>query len=82
MRKIIRYISSASSFLFAFLLIPYISYSQIPQNIPKPTGPIDFSDTSNQVIFVAIPAVIILAFLIFRNRIKKVKQKKRNYEKK
>jgi hypothetical protein len=69
-----RYISTASSFLFAFLLIPCISYSQVQQGIPKPTGPIDFSKTSNVIIFVVIPAVILIVFLIYRKRIIKVKQ--------
>jgi len=72
-----RYISTTTSFLFAFLFIPCISYSQVPRGIPKPTGPIDFSKTSNVVIFVVIPAVILIVFLIYRKRIKKVKQEKK-----
>ncbi|WP_225587079.1 hypothetical protein [Algoriphagus sp. Y33] len=77
MNKIIRYIFSTSGCLIVFLLIPGISYSQNQRNIPKPSGPIDFSDTVNWIIFVVIPAVIIIAFLIFRSRIKKVKQEKK-----
>ncbi len=77
MKNFIRYISTASSFLLAFLLIPSISYSQIPKGIPKPTGPVDLSETSNVIIYVVIPAVIIIAFLIFRKRIFKVKREKR-----
>jgi len=71
-----RFISTASSFLFAFLLTTGLSYSQIPQNTPKPTGPIDLSRTSNVVIFIVIPVVILIIYLIFRRRIIKVKKEK------
>ncbi|SMD41597.1 hypothetical protein SAMN00777080_0122 [Aquiflexum balticum DSM 16537] len=41
-----------------------------------PRGPVDLSETNNLVIFIIIPAVIIIAFLIFRKRIKRIKKEK------
>jgi hypothetical protein len=76
MNKYIKYISAASGLLIGFLLIPQVLYSQIPRDLPRPTGPIDFSETSNMIIFAIIPAIIIIVYLIFRKKIKKVKQEK------
>ncbi len=67
-----------SNFLLAIiLLVPGISFAQYQENIPKPSGPIDFSETSNQVIFILIPLLILILYLIFRRRIKKIKEGKR-----
>ncbi|SFB40362.1 hypothetical protein SAMN04489723_10949 [Algoriphagus aquimarinus] len=71
-----RYLSTTSSVLLLLLSIPSFVYSQIPKDIPKPTGPIDFSETSNVVIFLVIPALILVVYLIFRRRIRKVKKDK------
>nr|WP_211482880.1 hypothetical protein [Algoriphagus locisalis] len=66
-----------SNFLLAIiLLIPGISYAQYQENIPKPSGPVDLSETSNQVIFIALPLLILILYLIFRKRIKKIKKDK------
>ncbi|WP_373494970.1 hypothetical protein [Aquiflexum sp.] len=53
-------------FLLALLFTPFLSYSQKQQDIPRPRGPIDFSETSNIVIYLVIPAIIIITFLILR----------------
>ncbi|WP_439489621.1 hypothetical protein [Algoriphagus sp.] len=82
MNKFTRYITLTLSSLFTFLLMPLSVYSQKQPGIPRPTGPIDFSQTSNQIIFVLIPAIIIIAYLIFRGKIKKVKQEKKDRLKK
>ncbi|PZX55339.1 hypothetical protein LV84_02477 [Algoriphagus ratkowskyi] len=78
MNNITRYISMILGLLLAFLLSPGISYSQIPQNTPQPTGPIDFSETSNVIIYVVIPGVILIVFLIFRKRILRAMQERRD----
>lgn len=62
-------IFAAKYFLLAFLFIPFLSYSQKQQDIPRPRGPVDLSETSNVIIYLVIPAIIIIAFLIFRKRI-------------
>ncbi|MEP0710624.1 hypothetical protein [Algoriphagus sp.] len=76
------YIAKASGVLVALFLIPFVSFSQIPKGIPKPTGPIDFSETSNVVIFIVIPAVIIIVFLIFRKRIIRVMRERQERRRK
>lgn len=77
MNKFSKHFATVSFFIFAFFFLPALSFAQNQPNIPKPRGPIDFSQTSNIVIFVIIPAIIIIAFLIFRKRIWKVKQEKK-----
>ncbi len=68
-----------SNFLLAIiLLIPGISFAQYQEGIPKPSGPVDLSETSNQILFIALPLVILILYLIFRKRIKKIKEEKRN----
>lgn len=64
-------------FLLAFLFIPFLSYSQKQQDIPRPRGPIDLSETSNIIIYLVIPAIIIIAFLIFRRRMKGNEEEKK-----
>ncbi|WP_194972359.1 hypothetical protein [Aquiflexum lacus] len=64
------------NFLLAFLFIPFLSYSQKQQDIPRPRGPVDLSETSNVVIYLVIPAIIIIVFLIFRKRIGRNKEEK------
>lgn len=41
-----------------------------------PRGPVDLTEPSNLVIFIIIPVIIIIAFLIFRKRIKRIKKEK------
>ncbi|WP_373520137.1 hypothetical protein [Aquiflexum sp.] len=72
----IKIIFAAKYFLLAFLFIPFLSYSQKQQDIPRPRGPIDLSETSNVVIYLVIPAIIIIVFLIFRKRIGRNKEEK------
>ena len=76
MSNYLKSIPNALSILFAILLIPGISYSQIPENTPQPTGPVDLSSTSDVVIFIVIPVVILIIYLIFRKRIGKVRKEK------
>ncbi len=62
--------------LFTLNFFPLLAYSQNQPGLPKPTGPVDLSDTSDLIIFVIIPAVILILFLIFRKRIIKIKREK------
>jgi len=77
MNQTIKIISQAKYFLFVLLFFPILSYSQKQPGIPMPRGPVDLSETSNLVIFIIIPAIIIIAFLIFRKRIKRIKRIKK-----
>ena len=76
MNQTIKIISKAKYFLIALLFLPFLSYSQKQPGIPMPRGPVDLSETSNLVIFIIIPAIIIMAFFIFRKRIKRFKKEK------
>lgn len=73
-------------FLLALFFIPFLSYSQKQQDIPRPRGPVDLSETSNVIIYLVIPAIILIVFLIFRKRMggnkeeETQKVKKRNDE--
>ncbi|PZX54042.1 hypothetical protein [Algoriphagus chordae] len=75
-RKIFKPFKTSNLLLLITLLIPAISYAQYQENIPKPSGPVDLSKTSNVVIFIVIPVVILIVYLIFRKRIIKVKKDK------
>jgi glucan phosphoethanolaminetransferase (alkaline phosphatase superfamily) len=59
---------------FITLLFSVATFAQNQPDIPQPRGPIDFSELNNIIIFIVIPAIIIIAFLIFRKRIFKVKE--------
>ncbi len=76
MNHTIKIISYAKYFFVVLLFFPILSYSQKQPGIPMPRGPVDLSETSNLVIFIIIPAIIIIAFLIFRKRIKRIKKEK------
>lgn len=79
MNKFLSKHTNLSNFLLAIiLLIPGMSYAQYQEGIPKPSGPVDLSETSNQILFIAIPLFILILYLIFRKRIKKIKKEKNN----
>ena len=62
--------------LLSSLFIPYSIFSQIPRHIPKPhnNNPIDLSSTADVIIYIALPLIALILFLIWR---KKTKNKKR-----
>lgn len=55
-------------------------WSQNQPDIPKPRGPVDLSDTSNLILFIIIPAIIIVAYLFFRKKINRIKKEQRESE--
>ena len=70
-------LSLLSIFSILMSVIPSVAKAQKSPGIPMPSGPVDLSETSNLVIFIIIPALILIAFLIFRKRIKRIKKEKR-----
>jgi hypothetical protein len=50
-------------------------YAQTQPDIPKPRGPVDLSDTTNAVIFIVIPILIFIFYLIWRREMKKRKER-------
>lgn len=74
--KALKYFTVSNLLIVICLLIPGMSYAQYQEGIPKPSGPVDLSKTSNVVIFIVIPVIILVLYLIFRRRIGKVKKEK------
>ncbi len=62
--------------LSLFFFLPLLVYSQNQPGIPKPSGPVDLSDNWDLVIYIVIPAIILILFLVFRKRIFKIKEEK------
>lgn len=48
--------------------------AQQQRNIPRPSEPLDLSSTSNLLIFIVIPLIILILYFVFRKRIQKVRQ--------
>jgi hypothetical protein len=48
--------------------------AQIQRGIPKPTDPINLSKTSDLVIFIVLPALVIVLIFFWRRAIKKRNQ--------
>ncbi|MDO9554122.1 hypothetical protein [Rhodonellum sp.] len=67
-------------FFFSILTV-FQSIAQTQREIPKPRGPVDFSETSNVVIFIVIPLIIFILYLIWRKEIKKRIEKKEREKK-
>lgn len=63
--------------LFLLVMIPFLSFGQKRPDLPKPQGPIDLSDPTNILLYIIIPAIILIAFFVFRKRIFKVKEEQK-----
>jgi predicted tellurium resistance membrane protein TerC len=50
-------------------------FAQNQPDIPKPRGPVDLSDPANVVIFIVIPILIFIFYLIWRREMKKRKER-------
>ena|SRR5690606_293175 len=64
---------------FLLLSFFYIFFSpkvcaQVPQGIPKDMGPVDFSSTSNIIIYIVLPVVVLIAFFFWRSAVKRRKR--------
>jgi LPXTG-motif cell wall-anchored protein len=46
-------------------------FVQIPQDIPNQSTPIDLTSTTDLVLYIILPAIMIILFLILRKRKKK-----------
>lgn len=66
----------AKYLLSLFFFLPLLVYSQNQPGIPKPSGPVNLNDTSDLVIYIIIPVIILILFLVFRKRIFKIKEEK------
>ncbi|MDN3690681.1 hypothetical protein [Cyclobacterium jeungdonense] len=71
-------------FSFFATLLSFIaglqSYAQMQPGIPKPRGPVDLSDTSNLVIFIILPILVIIGYFFWRKAMKKRKEEEDNQQ--
>lgn len=60
-----------------------VAWGQLPTNVPSPEAePVYFLDTwTNIILYLVIPTIIIILFFVWRNRNKKIAEKKREQEK-
>lgn len=56
------------------------SFAQMQPDIPQPRGPVDLSDTSNLIIFIILPALVIVLYFFWRRAIKKRKAEREQEE--
>ncbi|HLU88845.1 MAG TPA: hypothetical protein VKZ51_03365 [Cyclobacteriaceae bacterium] len=56
---------------FFYLLFSPVVCGQVPQGIPKGSGPIDFSSTANVVIYIVLPIIVLIAFIFWRISVRK-----------
>jgi F0F1-type ATP synthase membrane subunit a len=69
---------SALLILFLYVFFSPVVCGQIPQGIPKEMGPVDFSSTSNIIIYIVLPIIVLIAFFFWRASVKR--RKKENEE--
>ncbi|WP_199856440.1 hypothetical protein [Lunatibacter salilacus] len=62
----IRILTFIVIFLGAFL-----SYGQKQPGIPRPRGPVDLSETANVVMFIILPALVVIGYFFWRSAMKK-----------
>jgi heme/copper-type cytochrome/quinol oxidase subunit 2 len=72
-------ISSFQKQTFLVLSFFYIFFSpmvcgQVPQGIPKDMGPVDFSSTSNIIIYIVLPVVVLIVFFFWKSAVKRRKK--------
>lgn len=60
------------STLGIFLGFPLAAQQQ--RNIPRPSDPLDLSQTSDLLIFVVIPVLILVLYFVFRKRINRIRE--------
>lgn len=63
---------------FFYVFFSPVVCGQIPQGIPKDMGPVDFSSTSNIIIYIVLPIVVLIAFFFWRAAVRR--RKKENEE--
>lgn len=66
-----------NTFFTAILFMASLVYAfgQKQQGIPQPRGPIDLNDTSNIVIFIVLPIIVIILYFVWKRATKKRKEK-------
>lgn len=63
-----------------FLVSSFPAMAQKQPGIPQPRGPVDLSDTSNLVIFIILPLLVLIGYFFWRKAVKKRKEDEDNRE--
>jgi hypothetical protein len=63
--------------VFFLSTLSYTAMAQIQRGLPKPSDPIDLTDTTDLVIFILLPALVIILYFFWRRAIKKRKEKRK-----
>ena len=64
-------------FLFAAMMtmLPVLVFGQRPTSVPYDTEPVGFFDsTANVIIYIVLPLLIVLIYVLWRRKIKKEEQ--------
>jgi len=56
---------------FFYTLFSPSVIGQVPQGIPKDNGPINFNSTSNVIIYIVLPLVVVAVFIVWRIAVKR-----------
>nr|MBI1229345.1 adenylosuccinate synthetase [Cytophagales bacterium] len=51
------------------------SFAQKQPGIPRPRGPVDLSETANLIMFIILPALVIVGYFFWRSAYKKRKKR-------
>lgn len=46
-------------------------FAQMQPDIPQPRGPVDLSETANLIIFIILPALVVIGYLFWRRAMKR-----------
>ena len=61
--------------IFVGEFLPHFTFAQKQPGIPKPRGPVDLSETANIVMFIILPALVIIGYFFWRSAMKKRREK-------
>lgn len=74
MKQLLNFLKPHLLTSFILFLAGSQAYAQVQPGIPKPRGPVDLSDTSNLVIFIILPILVIIGYFFWRKAMKKRKE--------
>ena len=46
-------------------------FAQMQPDIPQPRGPVDLNETANLIIFIILPALVVIGYLFWRRAMKR-----------
>lgn len=58
-----------------WMMYTHASFAQKQPGIPRPRGPVDLSETANLIMFIILPALVIVGYFFWRSAYKKRKNR-------